>query len=114
MDATTDFFNELDARRHEPLLENANGTLRFDLSNGKRKARWLVTIAKGDVSVSHGGTKADCVMRTTQALFDRVVTGEENAMAALLRGEIAVEGEPHLLVLFQRLFPGPAAPKKRS
>lgn len=114
MDATTDFFTELGARGHEPLLRNATGTLRFDLLNGKRKARWLVTIEKGDVAVSHAGTKADCVMRTTQTLFDLVVTGEENAMAALLRGEIAVEGEPHLLVLFQRLFPGPAASKKQS
>jgi len=107
MDATTDFFTELDARRHDSRLQNATGTLRFDLTNGKRKARWLVTMKKGDVNVSHAGTKADCVTRMSQGLFDQIVTGEENAMAAVLRGEIGIEGEPHLLVLFQRLFPAP-------
>jgi putative sterol carrier protein len=114
MDATTEFFNELGTRGHEPLLENATGALRFDLANGKRKTRWLVTISKGDVTVSHANGKADCVTRVKQALFDQIVTGEENAMAAVLRGEIAIEGKPQLLVLFQRLFPGPQDSKKQS
>ena len=30
-------------------------------------------------------------------------------MAALLRGALAIEGDAELLVLFQRLFPGPPA-----
>jgi len=114
MDATTEFFHGLATRRHEPLLEKATGTMRFELSNGKRKARWLVTIKKGDVTVSHASSKADCVTRMNQALFDQIVTGEENAMAAVLRGEIGVEGKPHLLVLFQRLFPGPRESRKKS
>jgi hypothetical protein len=29
-----------------------------------------------------------------------------NAFAAVLRGEVTVEGDPRLLVLFQRLLPG--------
>ena len=114
MDATTEFFQELGARGHEPLLEKATGTIRFELTNGKRKARWLVTVKKGDVTVSHANARADCVTRTDQALFEQIVTGEENAMAALLRGALAVEGSPHLLVYFQRLFPGPAQARKRS
>jgi hypothetical protein len=35
-------------------------------------------------------------------------------MAALLRGELVVEGDPELLMLIQRLFPGPRATEKRS
>jgi hypothetical protein len=35
-DATTEFFHGLGARGHQPLLEKAAGTARFDLSNGKR------------------------------------------------------------------------------
>ena len=107
MDATTEFFEELGSRGHEPLLEKATGTIRFDLSNGKRKARWLVTVKKGDVTVSHANARADCVTRADQGLFEQIVTGEENAMAAVLRGAISVEGRPELLVYFQRLFPGP-------
>ena len=114
MEATTEFFNELETRGHEPLLENATGTLRFDLANGKRKARWLVTIKKGDVTVSHANRKADCVASVDQALFEQIVTGEENAMAAVLRGAVGVEGRPELLVLFQRLFPAPPRSRKQS
>ena len=113
-DATTEFFEDLDARGHEPLLEKATGTLRIELSNGKRRARWLVTVKKGDVTVSHANAKADCVVRMDQALFERIVTGRENATAALLRGLVAAEGNPQLLVLFQRLFPGPPKGRKRS
>ena len=107
MEATTKFFQELGTRGHEPLLEKATGTIRFELTNGKRRARWLVTVEKGDVTVSHGNARADCVARGDEALFEQIVIGEENAMAAVLRGAVAVEGSPELLVHFQRLFPGP-------
>jgi len=113
-DATTAFFEQLGARGHEPLLEKATGTLRIELSNGKANARWFVTIRKGDVTVSHANRKADCVARMDEALFDRIVTGKENAMAAILRGLVGVEGKPQLLVLFQRLFPGPPGSGKHS
>jgi putative sterol carrier protein len=116
MHATTEFFQELGTRGHEPLLEKATGTIRFELTNGKgkSKARWLVAVEKGDVTVSHGNARADCVTRADQALFEQFVTGEENAMAAVLRGDVAVEGRPELLIYFQRLFPGPAKPHERS
>jgi putative sterol carrier protein len=106
-DATTKFFDELGARGHEPLLDKATGTLRVELTDGKRRARWFVAINKGDVTVSHANSKADCVARMDKTLFDQIVTGRANATAAMLRGRVAVEGEPNLLVLFQRLFPGP-------
>jgi putative sterol carrier protein len=114
MDATTAFFHELGTRGHEPLLEKATGTIRFEVTNGRRKARWLVTVAKGDVTVSHRNARADCVIRVDRGLFDQIVTGEENAMAAMLRGAVGVEGRPELLVLFQRLFPAPPRSRKQS
>jgi putative sterol carrier protein len=113
-DATTAFFEDLGARGHEPLLENATGTLRIELSTDKRRARWLVTVKKGDVTVSHANAKADCLVRMDHALFEQIVTGRANATAALLRGLVAVEGNSQLLVLFQRLFPGPPNQRKRS
>jgi putative sterol carrier protein len=36
-----------------------------------------------------------------------MAAGKVNAFAAVLRGAIKIEGDPRLLVLFQRLFPGP-------
>ena len=111
-DATSEFFHGLEARGHEPRLEKVKGTLRFDLANGKRAARWLVTIDKGDIAISHKNAKADCVVRADKALFDGIAAGEINAFAAALRGLIGIEGNPELLVMFQRVFPEPS--KSRS
>jgi putative sterol carrier protein len=107
-DATTEFFEALAARGHEPALARVTGTLRFDLRDGGARAeRWLITISKGDVAVSHRNAKADCVIRVDRTLFDRIAGGETNAMAAFLRGAIDVEGDRGLLLAFQRAFPGP-------
>ena len=111
-DATAEFFGELSERGHEPLLEKASGTIRIDVVDGKRTDRWLVTVRKGDVGVSRRNMRADCVIRTNRALFDGLASGKVNMMAAVLRGAMGVEGAVELLVLFQRLFPGP--PRSRS
>jgi len=107
-DSTAEFFHGLGSRGHEPLLEKATGIVRFDLVDGKRTERWLVTLDRGDVSVSRKNVAADCVVRAKRTLFDAMVAGEVNGVAASLRGELALEGEPELLVLFQRVLPGPA------
>ena len=107
-DPTREFFYELDKRGHEPMLRKATGRIRFDLTDGTGTAHWLIAVKKGDVSVSRGDGAADCIVRTDRPLFEAIVRGERNAMAAILRGEIGVEGDPELLVLFQRVFAGPA------
>ena len=111
-DATTEFFRRLEARGHEPRLEKATGTVRFDLTNGKRTDRWLVTIDKGDVAVSRKNLKADCVVRADKKVFDNIATGKVNPFAAALRGEVVLEGNTELLILLQRLLPGP--PRRSS
>jgi putative sterol carrier protein len=111
-DATTEFFEELDAAGHNPVLEKAKGTLRFDVTDGKRTARWVVAIDKGDVAVSRRNAKADCVVKMDKALFDDLATGRANPLAALLRGEVIASGDVGLLASFQRAFPGP--PRRKS
>jgi putative sterol carrier protein len=112
---TTDFFEQLSSRGHEPMLETTSGTIRVDLvKNGKPTERWLVSIDKGDIDVSHKSGKPDCVVRGPEALFDRISSGEENAFAAALRGEVIIEGDSKLLVRFQGLFPSPPRARARK
>ena len=113
-DATTLFFDELDRLGHLPALGKLEATMRFDLAHEGKTDRWLVAIDKGDVAVSRRNARADCVLRADRSLFERLAGGQANAMAALLRGDIRVEGDPQLLVLFQRLLPGPGAPRKHG
>jgi putative sterol carrier protein len=105
--ATTEFFDTLSKRGHESMLEKVKGTVRFDLTSGKRTERWFVAIDRGDIAVSHKNAAADLVVRGRRNVFDHVATGEVNAMAAILRGVMSVEGDPLVAVLFQRLFPAP-------
>jgi putative sterol carrier protein len=112
-DATAEFFDALVERGHEPLLEKATGTVRFDLKDGKKTDRWLVTVVKGDFAVSRQNLRADCVVTADKSLFDGIASGKTNAMAALLRGAMGVEGDVQLLVLFQRLLPGPPRSRRR-
>ena len=113
-DPTAEFFGELGRRGHEPLLEKATGMVRVDLADGKRTDRWLVSVRKGDVAVAHGNAAADCILRADKKLFDSMVSGDVNAIAAMLRGALALEGNVALLVLFQRLFPGPSEGRRKG
>ena len=111
-DATTRFFADLGSIDHHPLLAKASGSLRFELSEGQAVERWRVEVRKGDVAVSHKAGVADCVLRAPKSLFDRIASGRENAMAAVLRGALVVEGNIDLLLAFQRILPSP--PRRRA
>jgi hypothetical protein len=106
-DPVAEFFEVLGQREHDPLLQNISGTIRFDVSRGRRVDHWLVTLRNGDIDVAHRNGEADCVVIGDLALFEGVVNGRTNAFAALLRGALWVTGDPELLVQMQRLFPGP-------
>jgi putative sterol carrier protein len=105
-DVTERFFDELAERGQEPCLAGISGRVRFDIV-GKRTEHWLVTIDRGDVAVTQRSGEADCTMKAERELFDRIVRGEENAMAATLRGALLCTGEVDLLLAIQKLFPGP-------
>src|SRR5215471_2143954 len=110
-DAGTQFFEAIGSVGHVPALGNASGTIRFEVLDGRQTQRWLVTVRKGEVTVSRRNAAADCVVRVARPLFERIVRGEQNPTAALMRGAVQVDGEVGLLVLFQKLIP--ESPKTR-
>lgn len=113
-DPTARFFAELAAREHEPLLRKASGSTRFDIVDGRKTRRWVVSVDGGDIAVSSTGTDVDCVVRVPKAVFDKVAGGRLNAVAAVLRGDVEVEGDWRLLVRMQRLFPGRRPPRRSA
>jgi putative sterol carrier protein len=108
VNGSAEFFNDLSQRGHEASLEKVTGTLRFDLVHGKQTDRYYVAVTKGDIAVSDDDITADCVVRAERALFDSVVNGDTNPMAATLRGALTVEGDVQLLLRFERIFAGPS------
>ena len=70
-----------------------------------RTERWRVTVEKGTSPWPAGTGRPTASCAADRTLFDRMASGEVNAIAAVLRGAIAIEGDPRLLVLFQRSAP---------
>ncbi len=101
---TERFFEGLDGCRGHPLVRRANGTIRFDLVDGDNVEHWSVALRGGDVDVDHDAGPADAVVRVDRKLFDGMVDGSVNAMAATLRGSLVPEGSLGLVMQFQRLF----------
>ncbi len=110
-DATGAFFDALGRRGHDPALQRASGTVAIEVTKGRARRRWLVTIDKGDISVARTGGPADVTVRGEESVFQALSSGRTSAMAAFLRGTITVAGDLRLLLLFRRLLPGP--PKRR-
>jgi putative sterol carrier protein len=106
-DTTASFFQDLQHRGNEPTLRRVAGTVRFDVVEGELVDHWLVKIDKGVLAVSRADGPADCAITGEKELFDRLATGRTNAMAAVLRGAVSVDGDLDLLLAAQRLFPGP-------
>jgi hypothetical protein len=112
-DAIGAFFADISTRGQIPILGSAEGTIRFDVSDTKSVERWYVTMSRGEVTVSHKSTKAVSVIHADRALLNEIVEGRRNAMAAVLRGALVVEGDLKPLILFTRLFPGQRGSKGR-
>jgi predicted lipid carrier protein YhbT len=114
-DTIKEFFQELVDRGHQPLLAKVRGTVRFDLVGGDGAAdNWLVTVDHGDLMISQDKAAADCTIRADKALFERLIQGEENAIASTLRGALVCNGDVELLFAIQRLFPGPPSQRQAT
>jgi putative sterol carrier protein len=113
-DTIEKFFQDLEDKGHQPLLGKVRGTVRFDLVNGNGPTdHWLVAVDHGDFTITHKEANADCTMQADKALFERLITGEENAIAATLRGALVCVGNVELLFAIQRIFPGPPSKRKK-
>ena len=107
---TEEFFEGVARRGHEPMLERLSATVRWDIITGDRIEHRVIRIDHGDLTLTVEPEPADCVISMERAVCDDVVTGRTSWLAALLRGTAAVEGDPELMILTQRLFLRQAAP----
>jgi putative sterol carrier protein len=103
------FFEELGQRRHDPLLARVGGTGKFEVVDGDRTERWLVTVQGGYIAVSRGEGEADFVVSAERSAFESIIDGDLSSLAALIRGTLRIEvSDPsQRFGLVTRLFAGP-------
>jgi hypothetical protein len=107
-DAITELFDRIRHLGRVDALVGVTGSLRFDIDQGGQNDPWTLSVHNGQITVEHRGGDADCVVQLEGELLARMATGRSNAMTALLRGDMMVTGDVQLLVLLERLLPGPA------
>jgi putative sterol carrier protein len=112
-EATERFFASLPARapealRNSPELRDmVTGTIQIDLTADAVTEHWQVRISPGTAQVSRDREHADAHWTSSCQLFDRIVTGETQALAAVARNEATFSGNVLLLLMFRRFFPDP-------
>jgi|RhiMethySRZTD1v2_1073278.scaffolds.fasta_scaffold345374_2 putative sterol carrier protein len=111
--STERFFDRLASGESTSVLGSAKGTIRFDLTDGRRIDHWRVALNRGSATVTRSDEPADTVITSTRREFDEVADGNVNALTAALRGMLGIEGDPAVLVRFQRLFPA-GEPKREA
>ncbi|MFC3499439.1 SCP2 sterol-binding domain-containing protein [Micromonospora krabiensis] len=99
------FFGTLQARTPQGLRSPVSGVLRVDLYTGEHTEHWVVTMRSGVPTAARGYAAADTVWRSDVALFETLVTGGSQPVAAVLRNEATLSGDVMLFLAFQRFFP---------
>lgn len=101
------FFESLSGRAHTVLSPYAKGTVRADLDCDGTIEHWYITIKAGSIEVTQEDRPADAEFHTSAELFDRIVTGKEQGIAAVFRNEMTYAGDVRLFLLIRRFFPSP-------
>lgn len=96
-----EFFAGLPSRIDPERLRGESGSYRFEVEGA---GTWRIEIDDGAVSVSEDDGPADCVIRTSEETFERVVVGTQNPSLAFMTGKIQVEGDMGLALKLQKLF----------
>lgn len=109
MTVTAAFFEQLARTAYDPRFTKVRGSVRLEIHDGEQVDKWLITIDDGRFRVDHGDGPASSVTSMSAPLAERLLRGEINALAAILRGEILVDGDLGLALRLGRLLPAPPA-----
>lgn len=88
-------FLEDAARRVDPAkAAGRHASYRFDVEGA---GTWRLDVDDGRVTVEERGGDADCVIRTAEATFVRIVNGETSPINAYMLGKVRIEGDVSLV-----------------
>ncbi|MER7331131.1 MULTISPECIES: SCP2 sterol-binding domain-containing protein [unclassified Micromonospora] len=107
-DPTAEFFERISHGRPAMLPDDVTATLRIDLEHEGRTTHWLMSIHLGTVRVTEEWRAADAVVRTSKEFFDRLVRGEANLFAALVRNAVINEGDVTVVAHLRKMLTGMA------
>jgi putative sterol carrier protein len=96
-----DFFDSLASRADASRTAGMTNSYLFDIEGA---GKWTVNVNDGKISVTEGGEEADAVITTSQATFEKIVSGEQNPTSAYMTGKLKVKGDMGAAMKLQKLF----------
>jgi len=96
-----EFFDSLETRADASRTAGMTNSYLFDIEGA---GRWTVNVDDGTVSVSEGGEDAEAVITTSEATFEKIVSGEQNPTSAYMTGKLKVKGDMGAAMKLQKLF----------
>jgi putative sterol carrier protein len=96
-----EFFDTLASRADTSRTAGMKNSYLFDIEGA---GKWTVRVDDGKVSVTEGGQDADAVITTSEATFEKIVSGEQNPTSAYMTGKLKVKGDMGAAMKLQKLF----------
>ncbi|MFC4146483.1 SCP2 sterol-binding domain-containing protein [Micromonospora mangrovi] len=106
-EAIEQFFAALPTSAQAVVRGPVSGTLQINLTTDNRTEHWLVELGPGSARVSRGPGEADATWYGSHDLFERLISGRDDGMAAMIRNESTFTGKVSLFLAFRRFFPAP-------
>ena len=96
-----EFFDSLESRADASRTAGMTNSYLFDIEGA---GKWTVKVDDGKVTVQEGGEDADAVITTSEATFEKIVSGEQNPTSAYMTGKLKVKGDMGAAMKLQKLF----------
>ena len=101
MESARDFFEGISERIDPERARGLDASYRFEIDGA---GSWRLEADGDRVIVSESDVPADCVIRTDERTFLRIVSGEQSPMGAYMTGKVRVEGDLGLALRLRDVF----------
>jgi putative sterol carrier protein len=100
-ESAREFFESLPGRVDPDRARALKNTYRFDIDGA---GSWRLESDSEHLLVTESDAPADCVLRTDETTFLRIVRREQSPMGAYMTGKIKVEGDLGLALRLRDVF----------
>jgi putative sterol carrier protein len=101
VESAREFFEGLSGRIDPERAGTLDASYRFDIEGA---GSWRLEADGERAVVTESDAPADCVIRTDENAFLRIVRGEQSPMGAYMTGKVRVEGDLGLALRLRDVF----------
>jgi putative sterol carrier protein len=96
-----EFFETLPSRADTTKIADMSNSYGFDIEGA---GQWTVKVGGGAVTVAEGMEDTDVTISASQEVFEKIISGEQNATSAYMTGKLKLKGDMGAAMKLQKLF----------